>query len=255
MYCSLLIGPGSATQTRASHHTDLNKPMREDTQEHVLDLLRRYDTVIILDDSDSMKRHWAEASARHALSKLAGLATKRDTDGIDIYFINHEIPLLGVKSEAQVEKAMEAIKPRGSTYLGEALDNVLRPYLLKLEQAYARDGEDALKSIKPINFIIITDGMPADTPEDAIIQAARRLDSKEFPLSQVGVSFVQIGNDKEGAEYLQMLDDALEGTRDMVDTTPYFGPVTTDALCKILLGGINRRWDKANPDGSKKRRK
>ena len=75
MYCSPFIGPGPATQTHLSHHTDLNKPMRADTQEHVLDLLHRYDTIIILDDSDSMKRHWDEVSIGE--SRWASLADPR----------------------------------------------------------------------------------------------------------------------------------------------------------------------------------
>lgn len=86
--------------------------------------------------------------------------------------------------------------------------------------------------------------------ESVIVQAARRLDSQRFPLSQVGIQFVQIGNDAKATAALQELDDDLagrHGIRDIVDTTPFFmtnGQLSADVLAKILLGGVNRRVDK-----------
>ncbi len=71
---------------------------------------------------------------------------------------------------------------------------------------------------------------------------------------QVGIQFVQIGDDAEATEFLQSLDD-YESTnpalsdqpkpRDMVDTEPYRqGEKLTEAkLVKVLIGGINRRID------------
>jgi len=52
-------------------------------------------------------------------------------------------------------------------------------------------------------------GAPTDDPEPAIIQAAKRLDARLFPLSQVGIQFVQIGQDEDAAEFLRELDDNL----------------------------------------------
>jgi hypothetical protein len=95
---------------------------------------------------------------------------------------------------------------------------------------------------------VITDGAPSDEPEDVIVAAARRLDRGDFPLSQLGIQFVQIGNDPEARAALEELDDDLSGkygVRDIVDTTPYTSAGLDGAvLIKILLGGINRRVDK-----------
>lgn len=70
-----------------------------------------------------------------------------------------------------------------------------------------------MKAIKPVNYIIITDGIPskppslfktlldliysvfdviADDPESVIVQAARRLDAGNFPLTQVSLSLYSI---------------------------------------------------------------
>lgn len=82
-----------------------------------------------------------------------------------------------------------------------------------------------------------------------IVAAARRLDRGNFPLSQLGIQFVQVGDDAGAAEALAELDDDLAGKygiRDIVDTTPYQAStqLNGETLVKILLGGINRRVDK-----------
>lgn len=67
-------------------------------------------------------------------------------------------------------------------------------------------------------------------------------------LSQLGIQFVQIGNNPEATEFLNELDDDLSrvhGVRDIVDTTPYNGGnLSAELIVKILLGGINRRVDR-----------
>ena len=67
-------------------------------------------------------------------------------------------------------------------------------------------------------------------------------------LPQVGIQFVQIGNDITATRYLRKLDDDIANSvpkiRDIVDTTPYLGKeVSSDMIVKIMLGGINRRED------------
>lgn len=55
-----------------------------------LEILRGYDTVIVVDDSLSMAGHsWVEA--KDALKTLATLAGQYDKDGLDIHFLNTPI--------------------------------------------------------------------------------------------------------------------------------------------------------------------
>ena len=64
-------------------------------------------------------------------------------------------------------------------------------------------------------------------------------------MRQVGIQFVQVGDDPDATAYLQSLDNDLKGVRDIVDTTPYLGgELTVDMIIKIVIGGINRRVDK-----------
>lgn len=48
--------------------------------------------------------------------------------------------------------------------------------------------------------------------DKVIVEAARRLDDNNVPLRRFGVSFVQIGDDPDAAEYLKELDDDI-GTK------------------------------------------
>ncbi|KII94638.1 hypothetical protein PLICRDRAFT_47663 [Plicaturopsis crispa FD-325 SS-3] len=229
----------------------LRAPMRKESAENALETLRKYNTVIIVDDSRSMAgKLWTEA--RSALGALAEIASEYDTDGIDVHFLNDRKIGTDLRSSVAVKRLFDTVIPRGATPIGEKLEELFMDYMANLERAkrQADNGGDraALKNIKPVNYIVLTDGTPTDEPESVIVAMARRLDAGFFPITQVGVQFVQIGNDPRATAYLRELDDVLSnsyGIRDIVDMTPYTGgPLNAEMLTKILLGGINRRVDR-----------
>ncbi|KAG6373860.1 hypothetical protein JVT61DRAFT_6012 [Boletus reticuloceps] len=229
----------------------LQAPMRQDSKENALDTLRTYDTVVIMDDSGSMQIEGRWEQACEALSELAQIAATYDRDGIDIHFLNHPTCGMNIKDPKGVRHLFRHVQPEGPTPIANKLDILVGDYVDKLERAGRRKHKGdalALRQIKPVNFIVITDGVPTDEPMDSIVSLARRLDHEHVPLAQVGIQFVQIGNDKEATEFLKQLDDDLSGifgVRDIVDTTPYLGTsLTATMLIKILLGGINRRVDR-----------
>ncbi|KAJ7167757.1 hypothetical protein C8R46DRAFT_898750 [Mycena filopes] len=239
--------------------------MRKETLEDALDVLRKYDTVILVDDSGSMtlpgskkgKTRWCEAG--EALEKLAEAAQQYDTDGIDIYFLNHPTESLNIKSSSEVRALFEKVKPSGSTPTGERLDQLLKPRLRLLEQARIEaDGtprdKNTGEAVKRCNIIVITDGEASESlvpkhatsPRSLFIQPI--IPNTLSSTLELGIQFVQIGNDSRATKALQELDDDLHkagNIRDIVDTTPYskLNPVTADGLIKVLLGGINRRID------------
>lgn len=195
---------------------------------------------------------WHEAG--EALEALAATAQQYDTDGIDIYFLNNKKEALNIKSSPEVRALFDKVKPSGATPTGERLDQLLKSRLVRLEEAHIDpDGTPKDRktgdAIKRVNFIVITDGEATDDPKYPIIDAATRLKAmRNLCMVQLGVHFVQIGNDTRATRALKELDDDLHKTgniRDIVDTTPYtkLNPVTADGLIKILLGGINRRID------------
>ncbi|KAF8343736.1 hypothetical protein F5887DRAFT_971871 [Amanita rubescens] len=219
-----------------------------DEIQNALELLSKVKTVFIVDDSSSMQgERWQEA--KNAIATLTEMASPYDTDGIDVHFLNHEAVGRNIKDPEAINALFQALIPKGLTLIGNKLEELLQEYLSIIEPLHTKPA--LLKKIKPINFLIITDGYPTDDPEAVIVQVAKRLDDKYLPITQVGIQFVQIGNDMSATEYLRQLDDGLSNKhkiRDIVDTTPYRGPVDGNSLLKILLGGINRRVDAHGSD-------
>ncbi|KAK0467794.1 uncharacterized protein EV420DRAFT_1616619 [Desarmillaria tabescens] len=204
-------------------------------------MLRKFDTVIVLDDSSSMYGpSWTEAT--EALSALANMAGRYDDDGIDIYFLNSPQSGRNIKTDEEVRTLLSSVRPKGVTPIGGRLDDLLGDYLHLLESKTYEE----LKQIKHRNYIVITDGQATDDPATVIASVAQRLDRGYFPQTQVGIQFIQIGNSSKSARYLRELDDDLRnqyGIRDMVDTTEHHGQLTGEYLIKALIGGINRRVD------------
>ncbi|OCF73277.1 hypothetical protein I204_06508 [Kwoniella mangroviensis CBS 8886] len=221
-------------------------------KEDALEMLKDFDTVFLVDDSTSMAGdRWSEA--RQALMEVAEIAARYDENGVDIYFLNSKRVGKELRAAHEVEDLFRGLEPKGATPTGMRLESILREYMARLERSRPTSptlngGGSSDASVKPMNLIIVTDGAPTDDPESVIISIAKRLDRGEYPLSQVGVQFLQIGNDSEAREALQELDDGLSaahGVRDIVDTVLYDGEgMSAGLIIKTLLGGINRRLDR-----------
>ncbi|ORY34835.1 hypothetical protein BCR39DRAFT_515072 [Naematelia encephala] len=227
--------------------------------EDPLEMLKEYDTVFLVDDSASMAgERWEQARA--ALMGVADIASRYDQDGVDLYFLNSKRVGKELRGASEVEDVFAGLIPKGNTPTGARLELILREYMTRLErytgsgpmspglnspgQTQLGEGEE----VRPMNLIVITDGAPTDDPASVLIAVAKRLDRGDYPLSQIGVQFLQIGNDPEAREALQELDDGLaatHGVRDMVDTVLFSGEeMTANLIIKALLGGINRRLDR-----------
>lgn len=109
--------------------------------------------------------------------------------------------------------------------------------------------------VKPRNYIVITDGEATDSGDDrlkpVIVKLMKMLDKRNAPLNQLGIQFVQVGDDENARAFLEKLDDQISGarTRDIVDTFPYDklnGDIGADHLVKMLLGSISKRIDNYN---------
>ena len=237
--------------------------------------LGTFDTTLLIDDSGSMAgRSWREVS--QALSTIAPIVTKHDSDGIDIYFLNHKSSnpgapaegvaaggYRGIKRAATITEIFERVRPQGGTPTGIRIHNILKPYLAKLESEIAQGRE-----FKPLNLIVLTDGVPSDDVESVLLSAAKKLDKLDAPPFQIGVQFFQVGNEEGAREALEELDDGLSelvegGVRDMVDTVTWTGGrsssdggigLTGDGILKCLLGAVVKRLDRRRASGDVRRR-
>jgi len=207
--------------------------------------LSTFDTVFLIDDSGSMAgRSWKETA--QVLKAITPICTAHDADGIDVYFLNEKdsSEYKNITRAADVDAIFHSVRPRGGTPTGSRLNAVLKPYLAALERKGADD-------VKPLNIIVITDGVASDDVESVIIAAAKKLDRWDAPAWQIGVQFFQVGEERGAAEALRELDDGLaemSAGRDIVDTVPWKGEsgkgLSADVVLKTVLGAVNRRLDR-----------
>lgn len=229
------------------------------TEDSQYAFLTAFDTVFCIDDSGSMAgRYWRETC--DALMAITPICTAHDPNGIDIYFLNANSNSNGklralsndrfqtngiggfvnVSKTQDVKTIFEAVAPWGGTPTGTRLNNILKPYVEELERSI--EAPNAFPTPRPLNIIVITDGVPSDDPESVIVKFAKKLDALGAEPWQVGIQFFQVGNEIEAARDLKDLDDALaekRGIRDMVDTVPWSGDdgrtLSADGILKVSL--------------------
>ena len=193
-------------------------------------------------------RSWRETSK--AIASIAPICTAHDKDGIDIYFLNApDSPTYqNITRAEEVQHIFDRVSPGGGTPTGTKLNAILKPYLRECEAKKAN-----MDAVRPLNIIVITDGVPTDDPETVIVQHAKKLDKLEAPPWQIGIQFFQVGDEMGAAAALQDLDDgiaATSGVRDIVDTVPWKSQnggnsgLNAEGILKVVLGAVNKRLDR-----------
>ena len=198
------LGTSSVFDGRIPPGAALDK-QKEEEQQRVFKKLQSYDTVFLIDDSDSMYgRRWD--TTKHVLAKIASIAIKHDKDGVDIRFFNEHLEDEERSHLDSVDKVMNIfakVEPYGETPTADVLERELKDYIYEYKSNRHKKG---------LNLIILTDGEP-DPGQDVagvIAKFAKRLEGLDAPLRQVGIQFVQIGSDKEAADFLTTLENELK---------------------------------------------
>lgn len=180
--------------------------------------LAGYDIIVAIDRSGSMgqpgasgKTKWQEAA--EGTEALVRKAITIDADGVTLCLFNGTNTLKefqNVKDAAVVTQIFNENEPASGTPTDVVLTKYLGDYLT---------ARKAGKNPKPIVLAIVTDGEPNDrkATKQAIINATKEMEKDE----EIGISFIQIGNDAGITAFLQDMDDNLvnEGAKfDIVDT-------------------------------------
>lgn len=67
------------------------------------------------------------------------------------------------QSSQKVRELFDKVRPQGYTPIGEKLESLLLFYMDNLENTKERikTGEKKVPSMRPVNYIVITDGVPS----------------------------------------------------------------------------------------------
>ncbi len=178
---------------------------RPPNAERVFAKLKGYDTRFLVDDSDSMDGpRWT--TTKEAMAQIASIAVKYDKNGVDVRFFNAYLDneeRLNLDSAEKVMSLFENLDPDGSTPTADTLEIELNEYL----HDYKNN-----RYIKGLNLIVLTDGAPSpgQDVEGVIVKYARMLAEQDAPPLQVGIQFVQIGDEKGAKDLLDSLDNDLQ---------------------------------------------
>lgn len=222
----------------------------EDTQ---YSFLSQFDTIFVIDDSGTMNENDGSGPSRweqteNVIAHIAPVCTKYDHNGIDIRFLNSQVEGNNIKTAQEAREVFSTLRdPSGRTDTGTKLFEILSVHLDEL--AAAKSGKP---KPKPLNIIVITDGIASDDPGSVVEFVARELDALRAIPWQVGIQFIQVGSDEAAAAELKHLDEDLSRKnagkpfRDIVDTVDgkgMDGRLSDSTILKMVMGAINRRLD------------
>ena len=195
------------------------------------------DYTLMIDKSSSMatsddpdgKTRWQ--IAQESTLALADKCEEIDPDGITVYVFSGAFKRYDNVTSDKVTKVYEENQPMGQTDLASVLQHAFEDYFKRKEAGTAKaNGE---------TFVIITDGEPTDRKAviSLIMDAAQKVDRED----ELGISFIQVGTDKDATRFFKALDDDLQGVGakfDIVDTVTVDkmkGMSLTDVLLNALI--------------------
>ncbi|KAI1353912.1 hypothetical protein F5Y01DRAFT_322697 [Xylaria sp. FL0043] len=227
--------------------------------------LKYIDTLLLIDDSDSMQQCWDEVG--DIIRTITPICIEHDRNGIDIEFVNHRakgyhftsrsgyqhIGLLKGRLDMHdnVAGIYHNVKPKGRCRMDKRLASILDPYINEYEASLRQSG--GKKLLVPLNIIVISD-LSWDTDDDSfgtLIRIARQLDILGAPKYQVGVQLFRVGDTGRQIpdDTVRFFDDQIwkdRGVRDMVDITTWTGSpgeLSPKGILKVLLGAVRRSID------------
>lgn len=195
------------------------------------------DYTLMIDKSSSMatsdgldgKTRWE--IAQESTLALAKKCEEIDPDGITVYVFSGRFRRYDNVTSDKVTKVYEENEPMGQTDLAGVLQDGLNNYFERKSGGSAKaNGE---------TFIIITDGEPTDRKAviSLIMDASQNVDRED----ELGISFIQVGTDKNATRFYKALDDDLQSAGakfDIVDTVTVDdmkGMSLTDVLLNALI--------------------
>ena len=204
-----------------------------------LERLAQWDTVFVVDDTGSMQLPAHEGGEDgkirwtmlvEAMQYIADIAAQNDSDGVDVWFLctkeegrdaqGHQRQYIlkreNLRSGQDILDLLNKVdvtKNGGGTHFEPILSPILNEHVMRFQKYHdgLQKGENG-EAPKPLNLIVLTDGDATDkkSTEKLLKDTAERLDRMWAPSFQIGVQFVQVGDDASAGKYLKRLDDRLK---------------------------------------------
>ncbi|KAG0125119.1 hypothetical protein HOY82DRAFT_164836 [Tuber indicum] len=211
-----------------------------------------YDTVILCDDSGSMKHDDRYETMRKTVLKISDVCTAFRDEGISVKFLNFkgDKNYNSICDRETLDQVVSSVSPKGGTRLGTVLRNkIVGPLIIQKAKEKLLD--------KPVLVTIITDGQPAGETRGelkrTILNCKRELAGLKGPTEELyGGSAVVfqislIGDSEDARSYVKELEDDAEigssvfCTRERLDVVKgrMSDPQYTGWLIQLLAAGVD----------------
>ncbi|CZR56655.1 uncharacterized protein PAC_06544 [Phialocephala subalpina] len=213
----------------------------------VLNELASRDSVIIIDDSESMRKHWKDMT--DLVSIIVYMLKHYDENGLDLYFASSRTKYHENTSTKIVNHLGQRESRKddwGLTDMSSRLDQVLGDYGRMIKQKRRIDG-----TTRPLNVYVFTDANWTTQCNivPAIDEMVMTLRETRLHEKHVGLQFISFGDDPACLGRLRLVDNHLVSMPDLpydiVDTTP-----STGNLYKMIRGAIDRDYDYVSEDAN-----
>jgi hypothetical protein len=198
-------------------------------------IVNNRDYTLIIDKSGSLttddgigKTRWE--IAQESTIALAERCDEIDPDGITVYLYSGRFRRYDNVTANKIRDIYAQNEPMGKSDLKSVLQDALNNYFQRKAEGLTKTNGETM--------LVITDDIP-DEPKEIIrliIDASQKVDHD----AELGISFIQIGQDKKAREYFKALDDLLEqaGAKfDIVDTVT-MDDLNSMSLEQVLLNAL-----------------
>ena len=214
---------------RLHYQSDGTVPSQSSLDGNDYPRLGMFDTVVIIGDTRSMinSAHSESMSnnqvsrwsmLERSLESIINIITTHNKNGIDIQFVKH--PKQNGQNIMGLDVVLDKLRIVGgllqnstsSTNFLDDLRKAISPYLEGFRVWKAAMAERrSFKRPKPLSLIVLTDSHANDDSEVTwyLANVAKQLDSMRAPPRQIGIQFVQIGDDEKATSWFRKLDDEL----------------------------------------------
>ena len=210
--------------------------IRKDLPMNNESIVTNRDYTLIIDKSGSLTTDDGNGKTRWELAQESTIALAQycetiDPDGITVYLYSGRFKRYDHVTAEKIKQIYAQNEPMGKSDLKSVLQDALNNYFQRKAQGIAKPNGETM--------LIITDDIP-DEPKEIIrliIDACQKIDRDE----ELGISFIQVGQDKKAKEYFQALDDLLQkqaGAKfDIVDTVT-MEDLENMSLQQVLLNAL-----------------
>ncbi|MGL5923732.1 VWA domain-containing protein [Chroococcidiopsis sp.] len=201
-----------------------------------MDDLKKRDYTLILDKSGSMstmiqgltRSRWD--IAQESTLALARKCEQFDPDGITVYVFSNKFKRYDDVTSSKVDDIFLENDPSGSTDLASVLKDATENYFDRKNKGQSKEGE---------TILVITDGEPDDKRKvfETIIAASQKMERD----AELGITFIQVGNDSGAKKFLDAIDNDLQGVGakfDICDTVT-MDDLADRSLAEVLLAAVN----------------